>query len=53
MRDPTNYLKLFEGRPGVKVRTVAAGGLLFAKGDAATEMFIVKSGELPISLMRS
>lgn len=48
MRDPTNYLKLFEGRPGVEIRKVAPGGLLFAKGDPAAEMFIVKSGELQI-----
>ncbi len=48
MRDPTNYLKLFEGRPGVQLRTVEAGALLFEKGDPASEMFIVKSGELQI-----
>jgi CRP-like cAMP-binding protein len=48
MRDRTNYLKLFEGRSGVVLRKIEPGALLFAKGDQASEMFIVKSGELQI-----
>ncbi len=48
MRDQTNYLRLFEGQSGAQARVIEAGALLFAKGDAATEMFIVKSGELQI-----
>ena len=46
MRDRTNYLRLFENR--TNARKVEAGALLFAKGDEAREMFIVKTGELQI-----
>lgn len=46
MRDRTNYLRLFDNR--TNARKVDPGALLFAKGDEAREMFIVKTGELQI-----
>jgi CRP/FNR family cyclic AMP-dependent transcriptional regulator len=46
MRNDTNFLAMF-GKE-TETRHVDAGSLLFAKGDEAHEMFIVKSGELQI-----
>jgi CRP/FNR family transcriptional regulator len=48
MREQTNYLKLFEGQASTRIRIIEPGALLFAKGEAATDMFIVRLGELQI-----
>ncbi len=46
MRDDTNFLGMFSKE--TDTRPVAAGALLFAKGDTAHEAFIVKSGQLQV-----
>lgn len=46
MHDQTNFLSLF-GKE-TETRNIEPGALLFAKGDEAREMYIVKSGELQI-----
>ena len=46
MRDDSNFLGMFNRQ--TETRTVAAGTLLFAKGDPGHEMFIVKSGQLQV-----
>ena len=46
MRDDTNFLGMFAKE--TETRSVAAGTLLFAKGDPAHEMFIVKTGQLQV-----
>jgi len=46
MRDDTNFLGLFGKETAT--RTLEPGQLLFAKGDPAHEMYIVKRGQLQI-----
>jgi CRP/FNR family cyclic AMP-dependent transcriptional regulator len=46
MNDDLNFLGLF--RNDTETRTLAAGEFLFAKGDPAQGMYVVKSGELQI-----
>lgn len=46
MHNDTNFLALFSKE--TETRHLGTGALLFAKGDEAHEMFIVKSGELQI-----
>ncbi|MEJ0069106.1 MAG: cyclic nucleotide-binding domain-containing protein [Pseudomonadota bacterium] len=46
MSDDLNFLNLF--RHDTAVTTLAPGEFLFRKGDAAQDMFVVKSGELQI-----
>ena len=47
MPDDTNFLTLFD--KSTDIRKLKSGELLFAKGDEAHEMFIVRSGELQIA----